>query len=53
MAVAPVEVFAARRSGDWLSWDETRDLAKRLGLATVLWTEWNLLECYIRLVSMQ
>jgi len=28
-------VFAARRSGDWLSWDETRDLAKRLGLATV------------------
>jgi len=28
-------VFAARRSGDWLCWDETRDLAKRLGLATV------------------
>ena len=38
-----VEVFAARRSGDWLCWDETRDLAKRLGLATVLWTTWNLL----------
>ena len=35
------KVFAARRSDDWLSWDETLGLARQLGLRMVPWrSEW-------------